>query len=623
MVASQGQRFANEILPRALFADPLAFTRAIAGGEVSRVLAELWDQAADPAAAARIDGAGLAATLERRGHGHYVTSIVTPPPPRASGDPALIAIVGRGDGADKLSTVAYYVLELELDAEGAPSFRVVSRTDRARLAVWTDAPLPDPRWLTDYVFELYCGRIPTPSSGIPELPGWYWWYAFDGPAALRSLGTVKDEAACLDAVRAAPILLVPEIADAAESYESSAVAGRVRDLQRRLRMAPSWVWQALVQRLASNKLGSAPANNARAIALIAEARQRGALANAQAYGLEGTLRTNLAALGIDSGANRALAEELFAAARAAPDELDANLARGSAPPPPIPTEDPLWRPLFLDSSDLPNHVPAEHDDALSASEPAFAALGGMRAGFAAWTAHMSSPMVRVVDSRWVFRTARAADNFMRSGESFSDGLPRQQAPQFGDETLAFGEDGITGGIRAYVLAIRIGRVVARLRATEGGYAAASRQVLHSAMLHPLAARIVQRARQGLAAYWLAVAYPTNAVAALVHTPGHNVAQLLPAYPLLAHPELPSAVATLGDSYLPAARALASYQVQMRANRWQAYRQAMLALVRTLLATDMGDPLVNAAHAHEIVTELRFLDPDPVWLQLDEECRARG
>src|SRR5215831_6498709 len=117
MAASHAQRFANEVLPRALLADPLAFTRAIVAGEAASVLAQLWEQAGSELAPAhRADGAGLAASLELRENGLYVTAIVAPPPPRDTGDPALIAIVGRGNGTDKLTTVAYYVLELVLDA---------------------------------------------------------------------------------------------------------------------------------------------------------------------------------------------------------------------------------------------------------------------------------------------------------------------------------------------------------------------------------------------------------------------------------------------------------------------------------------------------------------------------
>jgi hypothetical protein len=62
---------------------------------------------------------------------------------------------------------------------------------------------------------------------------------------------------------------------------------------------------------------------------------------------------------------------------------------------------------------------------------------------------------------------------------------------------------------------------------------------------------------------------------------------------------------------------------VRAHRFAAYRDAMRALTRALLETDMGDPRVNAAYAHEIVSELRHLDPDPVWAQLDALCRARA
>jgi hypothetical protein len=220
----------------------------------------------------------------------------------------------------------------------------------------------------------------------------------------------------------------------------------------------------------------------------------------------------------------------------------------------------------------------------------------------------------------VFRTDTAAASFLRTA-TLGDGFPVMQVPQFGDEAIGFGDDGSSGGRRTFVLAIRIGRVVAKVLAIEGQFAAASRQILHSAMIHPLASKLVERARQGLAAYWLAVVYPTNAVPALVHTNGYNAAQLLPKYPMLAHPELPAAIALTGE--VAAARALASFQADLRAHRWNTYRAAMLALVRGLLSTDMGDPRVNVAHAHEIVLELYHLDNDPIWAQLDAECRARG
>jgi hypothetical protein len=206
--------------------------------------------------------------------------------------------------------------------------------------------------------------------------------------------------------------------------------------------------------------------------------------------------------------------------------------------------------------------------------------------------------------------------------ALGDGLPSLAAPQLGDHTLAFGDSGMTGGRRTQVIVVRIGRVIARVQAFEGMQAAQAREILHAALLQPLAGKIVQRVRKALASYWLAVAYPTNAVAALVHSPGYEAARLITQYPLLAHADLPAAIMHLGDQYMPVARALASFQAQLRAHRWASYRDTMLALVRVLLASDVGDPRVNAAHAHEIVCELRSMDPAPIWMQLDVECRAR-
>jgi len=606
---TSAKQFANAILPHAVFADALAVTRPIASGDTSALTA--------------MCGANVTATIERHGRGLYATAVITPPPPRESGDPALIAIVGRGDGTTKLTTLAYYVLELVLDDKG-PHFTVVSRTDRDKLATWADGPLPDSRWFAEHAFELYCGHIPAPRTGVPALPAWYLWHVFGVADSVRAFANAHNDGERSDVVREEPLLLMPEIADSAEAFESAAVAKKLRDVRTSFRKDSAFAptWDGLVQRIASISTGSPAFHHQRALPLVAEARQYGGIGRAQAYELEGTLRGNLAALGVEAGHNQALAEELFAAARAVPAETP-RLARGSAPPP-ISTEDPVWRPIFLDASDLPAHVRAESDEAFSSAEAPFVALAGIRAGFSAWKMDETSAMARVVDSRWVFRTATAAARYAGAlAAAVGESLPWIAAPQFGDETFGFGDDGTTGLHRAYVLVIRIGRVVAKLQVFEGSQALASRQILHAAMLHPLAAKIVQRVRAGLAAYWLAVAYPSNAVPALVHAPGYNAAQLILQYPFLAHGELPEAMTVLGDNYIPAARALASFQANLRAHRWGAYRDAMLALVRQLLASDVGDPRVNVAHAHEIVTELGYVDSDPVWAQLDAECRSRG
>jgi hypothetical protein len=581
------QEVANQTLPQAVFADPLAFTRALA-------LPDGWS-----------------ATIERRGKGVYTTVIVTPPAPQESGDPAAVVIVGRGDGTTKLTTLGYYVLELVLGGE-APRFQVVSRTDRERVAVWADGPLPDPKWFADHAFDLYSGQTPQPRTGVPELPAWYWWHAFEGAAAVRAFDAANDDAERIELVRKYPVLLLPDLAP--DNM-------RLRLVRARFRKDPdlAWGWEGLVQRLANNQIGSPAVNNLRLLPLVADARQGGGLTRVQAYELEGTLRSNLAALGVDYDDNRMLADEMFAAARAVVDERP-RPSHGTGPPPMLLTEDPLWRPVFLDGADLPNHVPSAADEIITSSEPTFVGHGGLRAGYAIWTADESSAFARIVDARWVFRTENAAAAFMRAAV-LGEGFPPHPAPQIGDETIGFGDDGSHGGRRAFVLVMRIGRLVAKVLAVEGQYAAASRQILHAAMLHPLAEKIVQRARQGISAYWLAVAYPTNAVPALVHTAGYNAAILLAKYPMLAHPELPAAIASTGE--VAAAQALASFQANLRAHRWGMYRAAMLALARALLSADVGDPRVNVTYAHEIALEMGQLDPDPIWAQLDAECRNRG
>jgi hypothetical protein len=263
---------------------------------------------------------------------------------------------------------------------------------------------------------------------------------------------------------------------------------------------------------------------------------------------------------------------------------------------------------------LPQCARGEHNEW---SEPTFLAHGGLRAGSMTWSGDDRSALAQVVDARLVFRTAAGAAAFIGAvAPALGDGLPAIAVPELGDDTLAFGGD------HAQIVVVRIGRVVARLHAQQGAYAASARQILHAATLHPLVAKIVQRARRGLASYWLDVASPSNAVPALLHSPGYDAARLLAQYPLLAHAELPTAMLALGEQYTPAASALASFQAQLRAHRWVTYRAAMLELVRALLTSDMGDARVNAAHAHEIVIELRYLDADPIWIQLDAECRTR-
>jgi hypothetical protein len=609
------------VLPRALFADPTAFTRALAAGEGPAQLAALWQQAGDelaPIARVAAAAGAFTATIARRGL--YTIAQVIPPPPRETGDACAIVVVGRGDGDSRMSTLGYYVVELVLAAQGGgePRFVVMSRSDRdERGSSCGPGPLPDEHFIADHVFELYTGHTPPPRAAldVPSLPPWYWWHLLDGHAAVRSFAEARTEDERLAAVRASPVLLLPDVLDVADAFGHSG-AERVRELGRDPALADAWL--ALVQRLANLAIGSPTANTLRTLPLIAQAAQAGILTEVQAYQAEAGVRSRLASLGIQPDENAALAQQLYAAAREA--ERPSRTARGTMAPPI--GEDPTWRYLFLDEGDLPNCTRAGHDESLAARDQAFVAHGGLRAGWVAWTSDESAALARITDARWVLRTATAAAYYLRAVRgSLGDGLPQVAAPQLGDEALAWGGDTPRG--RTYTVVVRVGRVIARVSASEGMYAAASRQILHAAMLHPLAAKIAERARQGLGADWLAVAYPTNAVPALMASPGYDAARLLPRYPLLALPDLPAAMTTLGDQYAAVARSLASFQAQVRAHRWSQNRDAMLALVHALLVTDMGDPRVNIAHAHEIVTELRYLDPDPIWQQLDAQCQATG
>jgi hypothetical protein len=218
MDRSHAQQLANQTLVGRVTADPLWLPRAIASGEAEKALSEAWDQAGTEIPPIfRTQASGFAATMER--HGLYTFVHVMPPAPRVSGDPAAIMIIGRGDGASKLSGIGYYVLSLVVDATGIPRFTMASREARETKPVVTiEGPLPEPVSMMEYAFALYEGRKPEAvdrSAEVFALPAWYWWYAFDGTEALRFFAEMNGDPERFEAVRRFPILLLPEIADAA------------------------------------------------------------------------------------------------------------------------------------------------------------------------------------------------------------------------------------------------------------------------------------------------------------------------------------------------------------------------------------------------------------------------
>ncbi len=653
MGRTHAQQFANVLLPGRVYADPYGTVQKIVADPVG-VLTAMWDEAgSELPPIARVPAAGLAATVQPVGR--YAIAIITLPPPRGAGDPVLVGVAGRGDGTNKLSTIAYSTLELSTVGPGTPTFGIYSVSSADMRARTADGPLPDPRWFAEHAMELYSGRLPGANTGIPTVPFWYWWFAFDGAEAFRFFNMGRDEAERFEAVRKAPILLMPEITTAIETYSGTAYANKLRELRPTMTRDKSMAdaWKAVINKIASNKHAPMATNIPLALPLVTEAREGGALSTAEAYEIEANLCATLAGLGIDAHQNAARAHELHAAAQ---ELLAPRSRRGSMTPAHV--EDPMGKALFLDQSDLPDHQAIEHNDNFAAVDPTFLSHGGLRAGYVTWASGEWAAMAQIIDARWVFRTPGAAAHFMHVlAPAFGEGFPSLPAPKVGDQVLAYGED--SGLVRrTQIIAVRIGRVVIRLKATEGAEAAASRQMLHAHLLYPLAGKATIRAHTAQLRYWLAVEYPTNSIAALVHTQGQDVGRLLTKYPLLAFGEIPDAIrlrgedrraeldedlaktlaiegdpkkreaATLAaakevDKFKSAADTLANFQAQLRAHRWSSYRDAMLALVRALLSTDMGNPRVNAAAAHEIVSEVAHIDRDPVWVELDAVCRQRS
>lgn len=596
MSRSHGYRFANDVLPETLFDNPLAFARAVTNQRQGlQLLASAWDRAgATMAAADRAGRAGLTATIEQRGA--YGIILVSVPPPRGPGDPAMIVIAGTGDGESSYDVTGFYILELGSDTR----YHVVSRTANAEHGTTLGiGPAPDARMFIDHV----CGSV---SPRIPTVPAYYWWHAFDGATAMRAWLNTRDP---MSAVAQHPILLLPEIAESASVFlTGGASADGLPQFRYRLMRDPAFgpAAHGLAMLLASARSGVAAANLARALVVLAEAREYGA-DRAQSYAIEADIRQKLAVLGIETRANHEAAQRLQAMAQQPQAEAPRQrMARGShfgidggAPP-----NDTTFATLFLDTSELPQFTRGE----LADLDPG----NGIAAASITWTGRDDWAMSRIIDTRWTFATAADAEQFLRSAQhAIGDRLPAVGTPPLAEETLAFGSPRT-----AQILVFRVGRTVGRLAVAQG---AAAAEPLEQAMLVPYAQRAVQRAHWNLSRYWLSVGCGSDAATLFVQTPN---ARLLADYPILALPELPAAMATLGGAYVHGAQQLWQLQTQLRGQQWQAYRSATQALVRTLLDDRTSEPRVNVAHALAIVDEMRRLDPDPIWMQLAAECATR-
>ena len=610
MSRSHGHRFANEALPEALFDNPLVFARTLATGRYGlQLIASAWDRAgALLPAADRAGRSGLTATLEQRGP--FATIQITVPPPRETGDPAAIVIVGRGDGVTAFDDAQYFMLEL-----GDARFHVVSRTAHDEHGTNLGmGPAPDMRWFTDHVCELIAKRPPPPARA-PSVPAWYWWHVFRGADAMRSFFGANDRAAQLHAAQRAPILLLPEIVEAADVFlTGGATAAPLRDFQAALKADASYApaLHVLATLLANARIGSVAANLCRAITIIDQAREYGA-DESQSSAIEADVRQKLAAIGIEPRANYEAAQRLLARAQAPTTDdpvqpgwtsPQRRIARGSIA---ASAGDPTWTALFLDETELVHY--RRTDDRRFEAPPS----GALHAGSSTWIGDERWPMWHLIDTRMLFATAEAADRYLRSVlATIGDGLPALPTAELADATIAFGHPG------AQSIVIRVGRMVAKLYVVEGPAARASGHALDQSMLLPLAQRITQRAQWLLARYWLSIGRSTDAATLFARSP---TPRLFADYPILALPELPAAMLTLGSEYIAAAQALWDLQTKLRSREWQTHRQAMAALVRTLLDEQAGEPRVNVAHATALVAEMRRLDADPVWATLEAECRA--
>lgn len=617
MSRSHGHRFANETLPDQLFDNPLAFARTLANERQGlQLLASAWDQAgALLPAVDRVQRSGLAATFEQRGA--YVAMAITVPPPRELGDPCMIAIVGSGDGQTKLDNVQYFVLELDRSAgTGDTRFVIAQRSERdvATTPVGKGPP-PDLRWFVDHVCELVARRAP-PAPRIPQVAGWYYWHAFRGDEAMRAFLQANDFAQQLAIAQRMPVLLLPETAEAADVFlTGGATSASLRRFHATLRTDASFAPASFVLAtlLANSQSGSVAANLARAITVLVEARELGA-DRSPSYTLEAEIRTSLATAGIDVRKNYETAQKLLAMAGPQPVPGERRMARGSS----APSGDPIWPALFLDESEL-SHYQRTEDKRAQDTPP-----GAIHAGQVVWVGGEQWPMWRIIDTRYLFPTGDTAERYLRRVMGLiGDGLPALPTPELADATIAFGgaSPGRIPNTRhaAQSIVVRVGRMIAKLYVAEGPGAPLTGHVLEQAMLVPLAQRIVARAQYMLARYWLDVGRGTDAATLFARSPNPR---LLTDYPILALPEFVNAMLTLGDGFQRGAQALWDLQTQLRGREWQAHRQAIAALVRTLLDDSASEPRVNAAHAASLVSEMRRLDADPIWAQLAAECSAR-
>jgi len=433
------------------------------------------------------------------------------------------------------------------------------------------------------------GLAHTPPPKVTDDPLGYWWPVCRGPELMR-LFHATPETEAWRAVERNPALLLPELVDAAERAlgATRAIAG-LREMQHALRGSPAYApyHRLLAAQLAQERRGSRRTNLERALAVIQDVQR----------------------VADPPDPADARTEQAIRAA------LDALTPLPGARPPPT-------RALFLDDADLPGFRRGADRGAANPhrADRAYAQHAGLSTGALEWLGDEAAAIYRVIDARWAFASARDAKAYLDSPATqllARDGLGNPAVLQIADGAHAWGGSVPGGGVRQCLL-FRVGRVVAKLDVAEGPGAPAARQSLTRALVLPYADKIARRIRWALAPYWLAIGSGALAAQKLHDSPARKAEQLLSEYPILLLPEMPTAIASLGETYRAVADRLATLQGTARGD-WQAYRENLRALVRLLLDSSDGERRVNADAALRLVSAHRRLDAHAMWTELEAEC----
>lgn len=444
----------------------------------------------------------------------------------------------------------------------------------------------------------------------------YWWQLCRGAEVMQAFSAAPESEAWR-VVERHPVLLLPELVDAAEQVlgPSRATAG-LRQMQQSLRGTPYFApyQRLLVQALAGERHGSPRTNLQRALAVMLEVR---------AAATEADRAT-------DDQTWHALRNALDAAMAGGATPAAAALAVGSGPVS-APSSEPTAARLFLEESDLRGFLLCRDRRGAGPErgDRVLAAHGGVCVGSVEWSGHDDWAVHRVVEMRWLFPSSQAAKAYLEDPVTLvtaGEQLPRVSAPAIGDGAYAWGvtQPGRTPPARPsqQIVMFRAGRVVGKLHVTEGARAPQVYQRLSQELLLPYLEAAVRRAHWALSQYWLAIARATEAVNRLVQAPPRSAGSLFAEYPILLLPELPTAMVSLGPAHRAAAERLVGLHGTLK-NDWHAYRGVLRALVRALLDEPHGDPRVNAGAALELVIAHRRLDSDFSWTAVEAECRERA